>query len=102
MAIKSYFKSHMIKRILHSWSFYMKFIKLAKGSFKKISYEMTTRVRSSIYYRFMTMSSRATNGPGFRYRTTLASTTIITTALSSTRNLRSSFWRDSDYLFRIS
>ena len=27
--------SHMIKRILHSWSFHMKFIKLAKGSFNK-------------------------------------------------------------------
>ena len=34
-AIKSYFKSHMIKRILHSWSFHMKFIKLAEGSFNK-------------------------------------------------------------------
>ena len=34
-AIKSYFKGHMIKRILHSWSFHMKFIKLAKGSFNK-------------------------------------------------------------------
>ena len=32
-AIKSFFKSHMIKRILHSWSFHMKIIKLAKGSF---------------------------------------------------------------------
>ena len=30
-AIKSYFKSHMIKRILHSWSFHMNFIKLAKA-----------------------------------------------------------------------
>ena len=37
-AINSYFKSHMIKQILHEWSFHMKFIKLA---------EMTTRVRSS-------------------------------------------------------
>ena len=26
-AIKSYLRSHMIKRILHSWSFQMKFIK---------------------------------------------------------------------------
>ena len=38
-AIKSYFKSHMIKRILHEWSFHMEFtgefIKLAKGSFNK-------------------------------------------------------------------
>ena len=32
-ALKSYFKSHMIKQILHSWSFHMKFIKLAEGSF---------------------------------------------------------------------
>ena len=28
-------KGHMINRILHSWSFHMKFIKLAKGSFDK-------------------------------------------------------------------
>ena len=34
-AIKTYFRSHMIKRILHSWSFHMKFIKLAEGSFNK-------------------------------------------------------------------
>ena len=34
-AIKTYFRSHMIKRILHSRSFYMKFIKLAEGSFNK-------------------------------------------------------------------
>ena len=27
--------SHMIKRILHSWSFHMKFMKLAEGSFNK-------------------------------------------------------------------
>ena len=49
-AIKSRFKGHMIKRILYSWPFHMKFIKLAKGSFNKFEYEMTTRVRSSIYY----------------------------------------------------
>ena len=30
-AIKSYLRSHMIKQILHSWSFHMKFIKLAEG-----------------------------------------------------------------------
>ena len=64
-AIKYCFKSHMIKQILHSWSFHMKFIKLAEGSLnaaviltecileskntKQISYEMTTRVRSSIF-----------------------------------------------------
>ena len=48
-AIKSLFKTHMIKRIVHSWSFHMKFIKHAEGSFKLISYEMTTSVRSSIY-----------------------------------------------------
>ena len=36
---------HMINRILHSWSFHMKSMKLAEG----ISYEMTTRARSSIY-----------------------------------------------------
>ena len=35
-AIKDPFESHnMIHRILHSWSFYMKFIKLAEGSFDK-------------------------------------------------------------------
>ena len=34
-AIITYFRSHMIKRILHSWSFHMKFIKLAEGSFNK-------------------------------------------------------------------
>ena len=32
---KTYFRSHMIKRILHSWSFHMRFIKLAEGSFNK-------------------------------------------------------------------
>ena len=31
--VKKYSLSHVINRILHSWSFYMKFIKLAKGSF---------------------------------------------------------------------
>ena len=34
-AIKSRFKGHMINRILHEWSFHMKFMKLAKGSFHK-------------------------------------------------------------------
>ena len=35
-AIKDPFESHnMINRILHSWSFHMKFIKLAEGSFDK-------------------------------------------------------------------
>ena len=34
-AIKSVFKSHMINRILHSWSFHIKFMKVAKGSFHK-------------------------------------------------------------------
>ena len=34
-AINSYLRSHMIKRILHSWSFHIKFIKLAEGSFNK-------------------------------------------------------------------
>ena len=29
--IKSHFEIHMINRILHSWSFHMKFMKLAKG-----------------------------------------------------------------------
>ena len=28
-------KGHMINRILHSWAFYMKFMKLAEGSFPK-------------------------------------------------------------------
>ena len=39
----------MISRILRSWSFLMKFMKLAEGSFHNFLYEMTTRVRSSIY-----------------------------------------------------
>ena len=30
-ALKFFFKSHMIKRILHSWSFHIKFIKLAEA-----------------------------------------------------------------------
>ena len=30
------------------WSFHLKFMKFAEGSFKKNSYEMTTSVRSSI------------------------------------------------------
>ena len=33
--IKYCLKGHMINRILHSWSFQMKFIKLAEGSFHK-------------------------------------------------------------------
>ena len=34
-AIKSNFrKDHIINRILHSWSFHMKFMKLTKDSFK--------------------------------------------------------------------
>ena len=34
-AMKSFLKCHMIKRILHSWSIHMKFMKLAEGSFHK-------------------------------------------------------------------
>ena len=34
-AIKTHLKGNMINRILHSWSFHMKFIKLAEGSFGK-------------------------------------------------------------------
>ena len=34
-AIKSFLKGHMINRILHEWSFHMKFMKLAEGSFNK-------------------------------------------------------------------
>ena len=34
-AIKSILWGHMINRILHSWSFNMKFMKLAEGSFHK-------------------------------------------------------------------
>ena len=30
-ALKSYFKSNMIKRILHEWSLYMEFTKLAEA-----------------------------------------------------------------------
>ena len=35
-AIKSHIESHMISRNLYSWSFYMKFMKLAEGSFHEI------------------------------------------------------------------
>ena len=52
----------MINRILHSWSFHMKFMKRAEGSFHKISYEMTTHVKFSIYGRshdvFITLFGR--------------------------------------------
>ena len=34
-AIKLHLKGHMINRILHSWSFHMKFMKLAEGWFHK-------------------------------------------------------------------
>ena len=34
-AIKYHFKGHMINRILHSWSFHMKFMTPAEGSFHK-------------------------------------------------------------------
>ena len=34
-AIKPHLKGHMINRILHSWLFHMKFMKLAEGSFHK-------------------------------------------------------------------
>ena len=48
-AIKSSF-DHMMNRILHSWLFHMKFIKLAEGSFDKLnSYEMTSREISFMY-----------------------------------------------------
>ena len=33
--LKAILKGHMISRILHSCSFHMKFVKLAKGSFHK-------------------------------------------------------------------
>ena len=33
--IKSILKGHMINRILHSWSFHMKFMKLAEGAYHK-------------------------------------------------------------------
>ena len=42
----------MINRILHSWSFHMEFMKLAEGS-----YEMTTRVNSSVYVKVYTIMS---------------------------------------------
>ena len=32
-AFKSHLKDHMINKILHLWSFHIKFMKLAKGSF---------------------------------------------------------------------
>ena len=34
-AIKSHFKCHMINRIIHSWSFYIKFMKHSEGLFRK-------------------------------------------------------------------
>ena len=34
-AIKCHLKGKMINRILHPWSFHMKFMKLAEGSFHK-------------------------------------------------------------------
>ena len=34
-AIKSILKGHMINRILRSWSFHMKIMKLVEGSFHK-------------------------------------------------------------------
>ena len=34
-AINPILKGHMINRILHEWSFLMKFMKLAEGSFHK-------------------------------------------------------------------
>ena len=34
-AFNTILKGHMINRILHSWSFHMKFMKLAEGSFHK-------------------------------------------------------------------
>ena len=48
-AIKTLLKGHMINRILHSWSFHVKFNKLAEGSFDKFHHEMTTSVISSFY-----------------------------------------------------
>ena len=39
----------MINRILHSWSFHVKFMKLAEGSFHKFHNEMIFRVRSDMY-----------------------------------------------------
>ena len=44
----SNFKSNMINKILHSWSFHMKFIKLAKDSFYKF-YINTPLVLDSLY-----------------------------------------------------
>ena len=55
--IKSFLKGHMINRILHLQSFHMKFVKLAKGSFDEISYELTTCVRSTIYNIFYIQAS---------------------------------------------
>ena len=43
-AINPILKGHMIGRILHSWSFHMKFMKLAFCAFHK--YEMSTHVSS--------------------------------------------------------
>ena len=38
-AIKFQFKGHMINRILYSWSFHMKLMKLAEGAFHKFHME---------------------------------------------------------------
>ena len=47
-----FLQGHMINRILHSWSFHLKFMKRGKGSFHLlmvISYEMITHVRSFMF-----------------------------------------------------
>ena len=47
------FKNHMKNWTLLSWSFHMKFMKLAEGSFHKFHiYKMTTHVRSYIWLCF--------------------------------------------------
>ena len=41
LSILKAIKGHMINRILHSWSFHMKFMKLAEGSFHKFHMKRT-------------------------------------------------------------
>ena len=50
---KIQFISKMISRILHSWSFHVKYLKHAEVSFHKKSYELITNVSSSVHVMFV-------------------------------------------------
>ena len=51
-AIKSSFKGHMINRSLHSWSFQMKFMKRAFGSFHKFHMMRSKRALNGKFSQF--------------------------------------------------